>query len=332
MQNGIVKLNGKAKILSCAAVAGKKEAEGPLGNRFDYTDKTDRFDEKSWEKSEEKMQKKALTFALNKKGFVEHDIDAMFAGDLINQCTSSAYGLLDFDIPFFGLYGACSTAVEGLILSSLLIETGLFKKVAAVTSSHFYSSERQYRFPIEYGGQRAPTAQWTVTAAGAFIIGEGESNIAITEVMPGKVIDKGINDLNNMGAAMAPAAIETLASYFSESDMSPDDFDLIVTGDLAYEGSRIVSEFMIAHGFTSKTKYDDCGLMIFDRERQDVHAGGSGCGCSAAVLASYIIPEMQRGNLRHVLAVGTGALMSPLGVEQGGNIPGIGHLIHLERV
>lgn len=332
MQNGIVKLSGRAKILSCASVAGKKEAEGPLGSYFDYTDTTDRFGAPTWEKSEAEMQKKAMTFALNKAGLYEHDIDALFAGDLLNQCTGSTYGLLEFDIPFFGLYGACSTAVEGLILSSLLMETGLYKNIAAVTSSHFYSSERQYRFPIEYGGQRAPTAQWTVTASGAFIVGDGESDIAITEVMPGKVIDKGINDLNNMGAAMAPAAIETLAAYFSQSDMTPDDFDLIVTGDLAYEGSRIVSEFMKEHGFTSKTNYNDCGLMIFDRDAQDVHAGGSGCGCSASVLASYIIPEMKNGRYRHVLALGTGALMSPLSALQGGNIPGIGHLIHIERM
>ena len=277
------------------------------------------------------MQKQALTLALRKKGYDPHDIDALFAGDLMNQCTSSAYGLLGFDIPFFGLYGACSTAAEGLILASLLLESGQFERTAAVSSSHYYSSERQFRFPVEYGGQRAPTAQWTVTGAGAFVLENAGSGVRVSEVLPGRTCDKGITDLNNMGAAMAPAAIDTLTRYFSESRYKPQDFDLIATGDLGYEGAKIVRDFMGEHGFDHNTKYDDCGLMIFNREQQDMHAGGSGCGCSASVLATYILPELQTGSLRHALLVGTGALMSPASVQQGQSIPGIGHLVHLER-
>ncbi len=330
MQKGIIKLRNSPSIISYASIGGKKESEGPLGDKFDIIDETDRFGGETWEKSESQMQKQVLSRAMEKRSFGARDLDALFAGDLMNQCTSSAYGLLDFDVPFFGLYGACSTAVEGLILASLLLDTGHFNRTASVASSHFYSSERQFRYPIEYGGVRTPTSQWTVTGAGAFILENGGKGVRISEVMPGKTKDQGITDLNNMGAAMAPAAIDTLTRYFDESCLSPNDFDLIATGDLGYEGYKIVMEFMADKGFNESTKYSDCGLMIFDREGQDVHAGGSGCGCSATVLASHILPEIERGALRHVLLIGTGALMSPASVQQGLSIPGIGHLIHLE--
>lgn len=331
MQKGIIKLKNSPAIVSFAAIGGIKEGEGPLGPQFDSIDKSNRFGENTWEKSEAQMQKIALSTALGKKEYAANDIDALFAGDLMNQCTSSAYGLLGFDVPFFGLYGACSTAIEGTILASLLLDTGHFSRTAVVSSSHFYASERQFRYPIEYGGQRAPTAQWTVTGSGAFILENSGRGVKVTEVMPGRSIDKGITDINNMGAAMAPAAIDTLTRYFSASDKKPDDFDLIATGDLGYEGYKIVKDFMHDYGFDSQTNYNDCGLMIFDRESQDVHAGGSGCGCSATVLAAHILPEIQRGNLNHVLILGTGALMSPESVLQGESIPGIAHLIHLER-
>ena len=330
MQKGIIKPKNSPSVISFASIAGKKEGEGPLAKKFDLVDDTDRFGGETWEKSESEMQKQVLTMAMKKRNFVARDIDALFAGDLMNQCTGSAYGLIDFDVPYFGLYGACSTAVEGLILSSLLLDTGHFNRTAAVASSHFYSSERQFRYPIEYGGVRAPTSQWTVTGAGAFILENGGKGVRITEVLPGKTLDKGITDLNNMGAAMAPAAIDTLTRYFSESRYTPDEFDLIATGDLGYEGYKIVTEFMRDKGFTENTKYNDCGLMIYDRVRQDVHAGGSGCGCSATVLAAHILPEIQKGKLKHVLLIGTGALMSPASIQQGLSIPGIGHLIHLE--
>lgn len=244
MQKGIISLKNSVCITSWAAVGGKKEGEGPLGGRFDLIDETDRFGTDTWEKAEAQMQRRALELAMHKKEYVSHDIDALFAGDLMNQCTSSAYGLLEYDVPFFGLYGACSTAVEGLILASLLLETGHFSRTAAVSSSHYYSAERQFRYPIEYGGQRAPTSQWTVTGAGAFILESGSRGVRVSEVLPGRTADKGINDLNNMGAAMAPAAIDTLTRFFEESSHAPSDFDLIVTGDLGHEGVKIVSEFM----------------------------------------------------------------------------------------
>ena len=326
----IIRFNNPPSFESYAALGGKKEKEGPLGSLFDETDETDRFGKDTWEKSESEMQNRVLRRALDKADLKDTDVDALFAGDLMNQCVGSAYGLLGYDIPFFGLYGACSTAAEGLILASVLTDGGHFSRCAAVSSSHFYSSERQFRFPVEYGGQRAPTAQWTVTGAGAFILSD-KGKVRITEVLPGISCEKGITDLNNMGAAMAPAAIDTLTRYFRLTGADADTFDMIATGDLGYEGYKIVSDFMRGSVFSDKTRYTDCGLMIFDRDRQDVHAGGSGCGCSAAVLAAHILPAVERGEMKNVLLIGTGALMSTSSVEQGEPIPGIAHLIRLER-
>lgn len=325
-----MKLNNPVRIVAHAALVGKKEGEGPLAEKFDFIDPTDRFGADTWEKSEAALQQQAFERAMGKKNFKPDDIDAIFAGDLINQCVSSAYGLLEFDVPFFGLYGACSTAVEGLILSSLLLDSTHMKRTAVVSSSHYYAAERQYRYPVEYGGQRSPTSQWTVTGGASFILEQGTSGARISEVLPGITCDKGITDLNNMGAAMAPAAIDTLSRYFEQSEYTPDDFDLIATGDLGYEGAKILRDFMGKQGFDHTTRYNDCGLMIFDREGQDVHAGGSGCACSATVLAAHILPELEAGRLHHVLLVGTGALMNPATIQQGCSIPGIGHLIHLE--
>ena len=329
MKSQILKIN--AKILCGASVVGHKEHDGPIGDCFDLYDQTDRFAQSTWEKAESEMQKRALTLALSKLNLKQDDIDAMFAGDLLNQCIGSAYGLLEFDIPYFGLYGACSTAVEGLMLASIGITGGLFNKCATISSSHFCSAEQQYRTPLEYGGQRAPTAQWTVTGSGAFIVGnEYEYGIRITEAMPGIVIDKGINDAANMGAAMAPAALDTLLRYFQQSDTVPQDYDAIFTGDLGLEGSKILKELMFIEGYDLNDVYFDCGNIIFDRETQDVHSGGSGCGCSAVVLASYILPKLKSGEFKKVLLMGTGAMMSPSSLKQGLSIPAIAHLIKLE--
>lgn len=329
MKSQILKIN--AKILCGASVVGHKEHDGPIGDCFDLYDQTDRFAQSTWEKAESEMQKRALTLALSKLNLKQDDIDAMFAGDLLNQCIGSAYGLLEFDIPYFGLYGACSTAVEGLMLASIGITGGLFNKCATISSSHFCSAEQQYRTPLEYGGQRAPTAQWTVTGSGAFIVGnEYEYGIRITEAMPGIVIDKGINDAANMGAAMAPAALDTLLRYFQQSDTVPQDYDAIFTGDLGLEGSKILKELMFIEGYDMSDVYFDCGNIIFDRETQDVHSGGSGCGCSAVVLASYILPKLKTGEFKKVLLMGTGAMMSPSSLKQGLSIPAIAHLIKLE--
>ena len=324
-----------AYIRAAASAVGKKEAEGPLGDLFDLRDADCRFGVKTWEGAESEMQRMAMNVAMARAGVTDRDVDVLFAGDLLNQCVGSAYGLLGFDIPYIGLYGACSTCSEGLLLSALAVTGGSIRLCAAVTSSHYCAAERQYRTPIEYGGQRAPTAQWTVTGAGAFLVGRAEAGeedlIRISRVMIGKAVEKGICDANNMGAAMAPAAADTLLRFFGETGESPSDFDLIVTGDLGFEGGAILEELMHAAG-CPLSHYNDCGKMIFDRERQDVHSGGSGCGCSAVVLASHILPMMHRGEWRRVLFLGTGAMMSPDSLKQGKSIPAVAHLVELTRV
>lgn len=329
--NSIIRFPRSPSFISSAAVCGKKEKEGPLGNIFDFHDSSDKFGQDTWEQAESEMQRTAMNIALSKAKLAVDDIDAVFAGDLINQCTGSSFGLLDFDLPYFGLYGACSTAAEGLILSALAYNSGVgYNRIGVTVSSHNCSAERQFRFPLEYGGQRPPTAQWTVTAGASFIIGDG-SGAYITEALPGRSIDGGITDANNMGAAMAPAAIDTLTRYFTESGAEPSDFDMILTGDLGEIGHGIVTELMLDAGYDLSCNYDDCGLMIYDRASQDVHAGGSGCGCSASVLAGYLLDKFERGILRDILWIGTGALMSPMSVQQGQSIPGIAHLIRITK-
>ena len=327
MQKGIIKTN--ASVIASASCVGGREYEGPLGSFFDFHDPEDSFGMPTWEKAESEMQRISLTSALKKAGLGANDIDALFAGDLLNQCVGSAYGLVDYDIPYFGLYGACSTAAEGMMLASMTVGSGIFRRAAAVTSSHNCSAERQYRTPTEYGAQRAPTAQWTVTGAGAFVIGQG-GGVKISEVMAGIVVDRGISDASNMGAAMAPAAISTLKRYFEESELEPDEFDMILTGDLGYEGGAILCELSKNEGLDISRVFADCGMMIYSRETQDVHSGGSGCGCSASVLASYILPKLARGELENVLFLGTGAMMSPSSIQQGMTIPAIAHLLRLE--
>lgn len=331
MQRGLIKLNNAPSIISSASVVGSKEYEGPLGGLFDFHDNDNTFGQKTWEKSEAEMQKIALNLALSKIKLTDEDIDALFAGDLINQCTSSSYGLLSFNIPFFGLFGACSTAAEGLILASLLVDSGTYKRTAAVTSSHNCSAERQFRTPLEYGGQRTPTSQWTVTGAGAFIVSSDNCGPFVSEVMPGRTIDKGIKDANNMGAAMAPAAIDTLIRFFKQTNTTPDNYGKIITGDLGNEGYGIVVDLMEKEGYSIRDKYTDCGLFIYDHEKQDMHAGGSGCGCSAVVLASHFLNEIKKGNLSDILFLGTGALMSPGSIQQGESIPAIAHLVHITK-
>ena len=331
-KGGTVKTLGAA-ILAASSAVGKKEKEGPLGDLFDFSDPTDRFGQKTWERSESEMQRIVFSGAAGKLGIGEEDIDAVFGGDLLNQCVGSAYGLLQFDIPYFGLYGACSTCAEGLTLAAMTVSAGLYRRAASVTSSHNASAERQYRNPLEYGGQRPPTAQWTVTGAGAFIVGKacGDASALIADVMPGVVVEKGIKDAANMGAAMAPAAADTVLRYLDENGKKPADFDLIVTGDLGFEGNSILHDLLaVAGAETARTGLlTDCGMMIFDRERQDVHSGGSGCGCSAAVLAAYLLPLLKSGMLKNILFIGTGAMMSPSSTKQGEAIPAVAHLVHL---
>ena len=334
MQKGIIHLQKKPSVIASASVVGRHEHEGPLGDCFDLHDIKDTFGMDTWEKAESEMQRLALNCALAQCKLSASDIDALFAGDLLNQCVGSSYGLLDFDIPYFGLYGACSTAAEGLILASMLYSGGIFNRCAVVSSSHNCSAERQFRFPVEYGGQRAPTSQWTATGAGAFVLGgdDGAAHPIIEDVLPGRAVDKGITDINNMGAAMAPAAIDTLTRYFQESGRTPDSFSMIVTGDLGYEGSAILCDFLNADSSADGTfgaNHVDCGLILYDRRTQDKHAGGSGCGCSAVVMASHILRLMRERKLTDILFLGTGALMSPMSLQQGNSIPGIAHLVRL---
>ncbi|MBR2473647.1 MAG: stage V sporulation protein AD [Clostridia bacterium] len=344
----IVRFKNPPKVISVGTVAGAKESEGRLKGYFDLCDKSDKFGKKTFEQSESEMQRLALNFALKKADMSPNRLDAIFAGDLMNQCTGSSYGLAAFSAPYFGLYGACSTAAEGLILGAMAVDSGYFDTVATVSSSHNSSAERQFRFPLEYGSQRPPTAQWTVTAAAAFVLGKsaiagnaenekghsciGEKNgvcVKITEALPGRIVDKGITDQSNMGAAMAPAAAATLYSYFKESDSSPDDFDMILTGDLGYDGHAICRDLLIGMGLDLGKGFSDCGILIYDRNTQDTHCGGSGCGCSASVMAGFVMDRFKKGEIKDVLLVGTGALMSPSSVLQGLSIAGIGHLVRL---
>lgn len=324
-----------AVIVSSSSAVGEKEFEGPLGGCFDFHDPSDRFGQKTFEKSEGEMQRLVLASAIGKLGLKPCDIDALFAGDLLNQCVSSAYGLLEYDIPYFGLYGACSTAAEGLMLASVFVSKGIARRAAAVTSSHNAAAERQYRNPLEYGGQRTPTAQWTVTGAGAFVVAN-ERDVTpdavlacVADAFPGIVVEKGVTDAANMGAAMAPAAADTLLNYFDATSTSPDDYDMVISGDLGKEGVSILGELLSASGVDASERLYDCGLMIYDLEAQDVHAGGSGCGCSAVVLAAHILPRLKSGELSNILIYGTGAMMSPSSLKQGLAIPAVAHLLHL---
>ena len=329
MAKGIIELN--SSIISSASIVGSNEHEGPLGALFDMHDKNDYFGMDTWERAESEMQRRALAVAMKKGGLRDGDLGALFAGDLLNQCTASGYGLLDYNIPFFGLYGACSTSVEGLILASVYHSAGHADRTAVVVSSHYCSAERQYRTPVEYGGQRSPTAQWTVTGAGAFIIGDG-GRAKIKMAMGGITMEKGISDASNMGAAMAPAAADTLKRFFSETGTHPSEYDLIVTGDLGYEGGAILCTLMLNEGYDIRNNYTDCGMLIYSKSSQDKHAGGSGCGCAATVASAYLIPKIEKGELSNILLVATGAMMSPMSIMQGESIPAVAHLVNIRGV
>lgn len=328
-----VTLSNPVTVETSAAIGGVKEEDGPLGGCFDILLEDDRFGEESWEKAESKMQREVYLCALNKANLAANDIDYILAGDLLNQCIGSSFGLRESGRAFFGLYGACSTMAESLMLGSFLVSGGFASHVAAVTSSHFATAERQFRNPLEYGGQRTPSAQWTATAAGCAILGSAPKAGAaqITKLTAGRIVDLGIKDANNMGAAMAPAAADTLQHFFEDTQTTPQDYDLIVTGDLGKVGYDILVDLMGRNGYNMGDAYTDCGLLIYDRERQDVHAGGSGCGCSASVLCGHILPQIQKGIYNRILFCATGALMSTTSSQQGESIPGICHLLEMVR-
>ena len=314
-------------VIGSACVGGKKEGDGPLGNSFDLISPDAYFGEQSWEKAESAMQRMAFSQAMNKAKLSTSALDYIFAGDLLNQCTASAFSMRDTEVPFFGLYGACSTMAEAISLAAMSIDGGYADTACAVTSSHFCSAERQFRLPLEYGGQRTPTAQWTATAAGAAVLSAEGCGPYVTAVTTGRIRDAGITDANNMGAAMAPAAYETLSAHFRDLALRPEDYDLIVTGDLGLIGRGVVMDFFLRDGLDIAPYYDDCGLLLYDRERQDVHAGGSGCGCGAAVLCGWLLEGLRSGRWSNLLFCATGALLSPTSVGQGESIPGICHAV-----
>ncbi len=326
-----VKLDNQPVIMETASIAGIKEGQGPLRDSFDTVLTDDTLGEKSWEKSESTLQKQTAMLALEKSHLAQGDIDYILAGDLLNQCVGAHYSVRDLDIPFFGLYGACSTMTESLSLGSMLIDGGYAEHLMCLTSSHFCSSERQFRNPLEYGGQRTPSAQWTVTGAGCAVLSSKGCGPRITHVTTGKVIDKGVTDIGNMGAAMAPAAIDTLLAHFHDTGTRPEDYDMIITGDLGVIGSDILQELMLGEGYDIRENHRDCGKLIYNIEEQDVHAGGSGCGCCGSVFCGYIYKELKKHNLKKILVMATGALMNPMIIQQGETIPAIAHAIAIEN-
>ena len=324
-----LRLQDTPSIVSFASVVGQKEGEGPIGHCFDKICLDAYFGEKSWEKAESSMLKECFELCCDKLGIPPAELDMVFSGDLLNQCVGSAFALKNTGVPHFGLYGACSTMGESMTLAAMALDGGFADRVCAATSSHFCSSERQYRFPLGYGGQRTPTAQWTVTASGCCIVSTGGKGPFIEGATIGKIQDFGIKDANNMGAAMAPAAIDTIRQHFEDFHRRPQDYDLIVTGDLGLLGKQIVLEQLQQDGFDLAGRYNDCGVMIFDTERQDVHAGGSGCGCSASVLCGHLLRRMREGELHRLLFCATGALLSPVSSWQGESIPGVCHAVSI---
>lgn len=323
------RLSNPPVITAWASVAGKKESEGPLRNYFDVIRTDSYFGQKTWEQGEKKMQQIALQTLIQKAGISENEIGLVFSGDLLNQCIGSSFTLRNTDIPHIGLYGACSTMAESLLMASMAVGGGFSDNVIAMTSSHFASSERQYRFPLGYGGQRTPTAQWTVTGSGAALVSGSGKGPRITACTIGTVTDLGIKDANNMGAAMAPAALATIRSHFEDMKVSANDFDLIVTGDLGQVGKDTLLTMSQREGMGLGGKLTDCGTLIFDLLKQDVHAGGSGCGCSAVTLCGYLLDKLSKGRLKKILFCGTGALLSPTSTQQGLPIPGVCHAVSI---
>ena len=314
-------------ITHWASVAGKKESEGPLAKTFDITSKDTFFGQKTWEQAEKRMQQLALDTLLKKASLPQTELDLVFSGDLLNQCIGSSFTLRNRNIPHIGLYGACSTMAESLLAASMAIGGGFADTVVAMTSSHFASSERQYRFPLGYGGQRTPTAQWTVTGSGAALVRAQGNGPQIESCTIGVVTDLGIKDANNMGAAMAPAALSTILAHMDDLKTRPEDFDLIVTGDLGQFGKEMLLELAEKSGISLGGKIADCGTLVFDNTRQDVHSGGSGCGCSAITLCGDLLTKLNTGKLKKILFCGTGALLSPTSTQQGLPIPGVCHAV-----
>ena len=323
-------LQNPPSISTWASVAGKKESEGPLAHTFDITSTDTYFGETTWEQAEKHMQQLVFNKLLEKAEISKEQIDVVYSGDLLNQCIGSSFSLRGTSIPHIGVYGACSTMAESLVMASMAVGGGFSDRAVAMTSSHFASSERQYRFPLGYGGQRTPTAQWTVTGSGAALVTSEKSGPVISGCTIGTVTDLGVKDANNMGAAMAPAAYSTIKTHFTDFSTGPEDYDLIVTGDLGQYGKELLLELARNDGISLGGKLTDCGTLVFDNTMQDVHSGGSGCGCSAIVLCGYLLDHLNRGKLNKILFCGTGALLSPTSTQQGLPIPGICHAVMIQ--
>lgn len=317
-------------ILSSGSVAGKKEGEGPLGKCFDMICQDDKFGADSWEEAESTMQKEAAALAMGKAHVKPEEVRYVFAGDLLGQTIATSFGIMNYNIPLFGLYGACSTAGESMSLAAMCVAGGYADLALAMTSSHFASAEKQFRFPLEYGNQRPVSATWTVTGSGAFLIGTRKSHVKITGVTTGRIVDYGIRDSMNMGAAMAPAACDLIVHHFEDFQRKPEDYDKIITGDLGYVGRQILLDLLKEKGFDISGIYTDCGIEIFDKDTQGTDSGGSGCGCSAITMSAHFLPHIEKGVLKRVLFVPTGALLSTVSFNEGQNVPGIAHGVVLE--
>lgn len=326
-----IKFKNKPYLLNGYSIVGPMEGKGPLGSYFDYVLKDDTLKEKTFEKAERKLLQNIIIGAIDKAGLRVGDIDFFFGGDLLNQIVSSSYTARELGLPFVGLYSACATMAESLGLAGIFVDNGLANNVVAGTCTHFSSAERQYRFPLELGNQRPPTSQWTITGGGASIISKTPSKVRLVAATFGKVTDYGIADVNNMGAAMAPAACDTIIEHFNNMGSSSKDYDFIATGDLGKLGSEILIDLMEHHGYVLGKNYSDCGCMMYDKTER-VFMGGSGAGCSASVLNSYIFQKLFKGEFKRVLLVSTGALMSTTTSQQGDTIPGIAHAVELEFV
>ena len=317
--------------METSSIVGPKEGQGPLAKYFDQCLEDEFWGEKTWEKAESKIIRENVNTLIFKSGIPADKIDYCFAGDLLNQCISTNFGLRDLNIPFFGIFGACSTFVEGLCIGSVFIEGGGATNVLCATSSHFCSAEKQFRFPLELGNQRTPTAQWTVTGSGAALLTKNGTGPYITHITPGRIVDMGIKDANNMGAAMAPAALDTLIAHFQDTGRKPRYYDLIITGDLGYIGKDILTDLAKTKGYNIKSNYNDCGVLIFNKDEQDTHSGGSGCACIATTFSGYLFKELKNRKINKILLMATGALMNATSSQQGESIPGIAHAIAIEN-
>lgn len=327
-----LKFEHPAFVASWASVAGKKEGQGPLADEIDVKEQDETFGMENWEQAESAMQKQAADLALEKGNIHRREVRYLFAGDLLGQLIATSFGTVDLEIPLFGLYGACSTMGEALGLGAMCVNAGYADRVLTLASSHYATAEKQFRFPLGYGNQRAQSATWTVTGCGAVVLGKNKTRVAVTGITIGKLVDMGSKDSMNMGAAMAPAAWNTICQNFEDFGVDASYYDRIITGDLGMVGQKALLDFMKSSGYDITGKHMDCGLEIYDRGEQDVHSGGSGCGCSAVTLCAHILPKLMRGEWSRVLFVPTGALLSTVSYNEGQSIPGIAHAVILERM